>query len=361
MDPLENDLKPVITNLTTLNGTKIPDDDDIIILDDDDLIQTTYNLLNASVPTRSYDSGTTDHNLNMESQTNAENQSMNNNILIDLTNCDDFDLNDIFLLNSNSILQLNSSNNESNHSTIDQIDTKNNIKDEIDLKMFNFNITNRDFIEEILIDDNPEENIHINSITNNNNNTEVPDDNIDPQRASSEGTGKTVSKKSHYFKCEICSKIFNKLFNYKRHLFMHQSKTLPSDSDSNISTNQSFSINECKNCKRKIIDKSNFIKHIKKCDKNYNTRQLPASHSNEHLQITNKSNSKKLPEVIIEKTSKIKPNKNQAYKCEICSKIFNKRFNYHRHLRVHLLNSLINNPVVDDNNQNNLIHSLGVN
>lgn len=63
--------------------------------------------------------------------------------------------------------------------------------------------------------------------------------------------------------------IFVNWFSLKRHIFMHKSR----NTMNRVKTN-SFQLNECQNCKRHILDKSNFAKHVKICQKKETKKSL---------------------------------------------------------------------------------------
>lgn len=99
-------------------------DQDIIILNDDDFIQTTLNLLDR-FPKQS----------SLNTCDNSPREAEDCNVLIDLTA--DFDLNDLFLMNSNNELASLSQDNDPKMSS--KIDN-NLIKDEIEFKVCSFKI-----------------------------------------------------------------------------------------------------------------------------------------------------------------------------------------------------------------------------
>lgn len=200
------------------------DDQDIIILNDDDFIQATFNLFNSHNQT---------NELNEIKPYLIKSPSQTSDLLIDLidlTSCDDFDLNDLFLENSN-LCNMQTNSEVKNY--------ENFIKNEFDFKTFNYYNNNEEIIiNDDDLDESDQSEESVQSISN----------------LSIKSTDKSESKKE--FKCEFCSKIFNKTYNYKRHLLQHQTITKIE--------------NECPNCKRKILDKSNFNKHFKICCKSIN-------------------------------------------------------------------------------------------
>lgn len=308
-----------------LNSCESDKEKDIIILDDDDFVQTTFNLFNPPIETN-------DHQ---------------ENILIDLTSCDDFDLNDIFLMNSNSNMQFQQNQPAEPHDSHAQVP---NIKNEFDFKVFNYNLTRENFgetIEEILIDDNDE---ILNADEENQNKNKDSEDPFGAYRthdSSSETSSTNRSfklKTSNEYKCDQCSKIFSKSYNYKRHIFLHQAKSQDTDdTDQSLTTN--FSINECPKCNRRILDKSNYAKHLKIC-------HLKSSKKNRHNQDSTQNP--------LFTNSHIPAKKqNTLFQCEICSKMFNKKFNYHRHIRVHFLNEIMNHqhdPLIGQSTSESLMN-----
>ena len=381
-------------------------DNNIIILDDDDFIQTTFNLLSknnaspASTTCLSLDNNvdlndaasyvnnrnTSSTNFfNLEntkcnsptttpsissnaSNSSCNNNNNNNNILIDLT-CDDFELNDLFMLHSN---------NEFSNLTTEQTQTNTNsannsnqelatIKNEFDFKVFNFNI--KDFtscIEEILIDDDDEDEEEpmmgnnedeliskqrqqqhqdtslvqdSNSFKNYRNTNDSSSDTSCTTKHSSNRTSNTI------YKCDQCFKTFNKSFNYKRHMYyVHASKETSENNNSTNTNNIHFKrmSNECPNCKRRILDKSNFAKHLRLCNQKILTKkvkyfsypQATCSTANENVSVKN------VP--LNEKMNKAPREAPPTYECELCKKTFSKKFNYHRHIRMHFLNEIMN-------------------
>lgn len=149
-------------------------DNEIIILDDDDFIQTTLNLLD-KLPKPGEDP---DHENN----------------LIDLTS--DFDLNDLF--------QINPGTNNGNKSD-QQI-----VKNELDLKMFNFNFD--ECMEEILIEDDDEHE----DATNINKPMEsmVNDSSLVDTIPFSIGVVASNTVAQKLYKCRDCNKIFHKVYKY---------------------------------------------------------------------------------------------------------------------------------------------------
>ena len=364
-----------INNFTGANHQE----QDIIILDDDDFIQTTFNLLSSTNASSSapITSQVLNPNLDLESpvvgasgatNVNFDNPNQNDqqqSILIDLTSGDDFDLNDLFLIHSNSVSQFNNTANNQNSSqsnTNQNEDEIKSIKNEFDFKAFNFNFGSS--IEEILIDDddealseeNEEESINLINGYDLNKQNELNDLNLLATASSSQPTTSTSaflkyrsndssseasssikSTRIALFKCEYCDKTFNKSYNYKRHLFLHESKT-----SENSSSNSSggFFVNECSKCKRRILDKSNYAKHVKICYhkavKKIKLFSYPsANHCSEASAnpIAEQSDSTEIS------SSKLK---HRGFQCEICSKMFNKKFNFHRHIRMHFLNEIMN-------------------
>jgi hypothetical protein len=110
-----------INNFTSTNDQE----QDIIILDDDDFIQTTFNLLSSSTNTSSapITSQVLSSNIDLQSPVagssaanfdSANQNDQQQSILIDLTSGDDFDLNDLFLIHSNSLSQFNNTANNQN-------------------------------------------------------------------------------------------------------------------------------------------------------------------------------------------------------------------------------------------------------
>jgi hypothetical protein len=367
------------TNYVDMNSkSNTPNDDEheIIILDDDDFIQTTFNIFSSSSSRSINQKESADvknenlyqnHTALIDNLNTSNTSNQQNSILIDLTTCDDFDLNDLLLMHSNNQLNLNQNNQTNSASPISNInqqdpektdDQKKSIKNELDFKIFNFNFGTS--IEEILIDDDDEDdenedeeledeesasdrvNNHKHS-TNLNMPSNLPNDCLQSTSfvmyrtndSSSETSSVKQSKKTIY-KCEICFKTFNKSYNYKRHLFLqHESKS-----------SNSFSINECPNCKRRILDRSNFNKHVRICNqktmkskfKNSSFNIANNSDTNSNNNNNHASNNNPLSQQRITK----KPLMVKKHICEICNKQFNKKFNFHRHIRMHFLNEIMN-------------------
>jgi hypothetical protein len=125
--------------------SQIDEDNDIIVLDDDDFIQTTLNLFESSSSSPSLSHVVKDlkqHQIDDDNESN----------LIDLTNCDDFDLNDLFMIRSHcSTNQFDNISSVQNKDESDQ-QTKILIKHEIDIKTYMGEF--QSCMKEILIDDN---------------------------------------------------------------------------------------------------------------------------------------------------------------------------------------------------------------
>lgn len=243
------DLKPsaddlVNTPIKQQFDTFINDDDpDIIILNDDDLIQAISLFNNSS----------NHHSTDIKQIPTTINDTHESDLLIDLT--DDFDLNDLFLIDSESI--------------------KNEFKTNL-----------------IKSDDNESE------LT---------------QQESFDLNSSIADSNKNALKCLHCGKCFNKSYNYKRHLLQHE-------------TTLSY---ECPNCKRKILDKSNYTKHLKLCCNISPIRQ-------QRTKI---------------KSDQAKSKTFSEYQCSLCFKTFNKKFNYVRHLKVHSLNNMINFQIDTQTNE----------
>lgn len=102
--------------------------------------------------------------------------------------------------------------------------------------------------------------------------------------------------------------------------------------------------------KRRILDKSNFSKHLKLCSQKMLTKKIkyfsyPPSQTSSLNECENNNNNNNKSDN--EKTSKkISPTINgklsTIYDCELCQKKFTKKFNYHRHIRMHFLNEIMN-------------------
>lgn len=272
MTPIKQQSNPYINNNEEI-------DQDIIILNDDDFIQATFNLMeqNEFVPNH--------YEQKYEFKTDTLNNPVDNSDLmidlIDLTSCEDFDLNDLFLIQETS---------ENSFKNDDQNQQQQLIKNEFDFKFFNLN--QNDNIEEIVINDFEE--VYQTESCQSNDDTIIND-----------------SSNKKVLKCDYCSKTFNKTYNYKRHLQQHT---------------EVKNIHTCPGCDRKILDKSNFSKHLKLC-----------------------CNS------TIIKSNDLNPNKslkksNNEYECSICRKVFNKKYNFFRHLKVHSLNNKKNFEHVQSHN-----------
>jgi hypothetical protein len=151
------------------------------------------------------------------------------NILIDLTDAFD-DLNDLFTTNS-SHHQMNANETDARPKAI---------KTEFELKNFNFNFDSSR-ISEILIDDDEEE------------------EEQDEHTESSDGK---LTLQSQKLSCQICSKTFAKLYNFKRHMFLHEAKLNGAHKVLKIDK-CTFRVNQCEKCGREIADKSNFLRHVK--------------------------------------------------------------------------------------------------
>jgi len=101
----------------------------------------------------------------------------------------------------------------------------------------------------------------------------------------------------------------------------------------------SFKMNKCCHCNRNILDKSNYAKHMRICNKNkLNKKKI--QDSSLHQQVNKEA---KLIEIVSDHylLRLTEPCSQQKLQCEICRKIFNKKFNFHRHLRVHYLNEIM--------------------
>jgi hypothetical protein len=406
---IENIYIPSIDKHVTQNGVIDEEDIDnnIIILDDDDFIQTTFNLLsknNASplVASTSTTCLSLDNNVDLNDATasyvnnrnssstnffNLENtkcnspiitspsinssNASNNNILIDLT-CDDFELNDLFMLHSNNEFsnltsEQNQSTNNANTTNSQELAT---IKNEFDFKVFNFNI--KDFtscIEEILIDDDDDEDDEEEPMMGNNEDelilkqqdtaSFVQDSNSFKNyrntNDSSSDTSCTTQKHSsnrtaNIYKCDQCFKTFNKSFNFKRHMYYVHASKKTSENNNNINFKRVS--HECPNCKRRILDKSNFAKHLRLCNQKILTKKVKYfSYPQATCSATNENVSKNPNETTFLKLNKAPREAAAAaaaatvppvYECELCKKTFSKKFNYHRHIRMHFLNEIMN-------------------
>ena len=368
-----------IISLIDQDNQEEVEDNNVIILDDDDFIQTTFNLLNTSASSSMNTPLVNNHDLSVNktshnsiATTNAtfldleapnKQISSASNILIDLT-CDDFDLNDLFMLHSNNEYNL-AIQNQAN-SQIDAFNSSNlkikadctfspqeqvTIKNEFDFKVFNFNI--KDFtscIEEILIDDDNEE-VMANEVNNQhlervetNKELEARETDLSTLNSfskyritndSSSDTSCTTKKSGNIYKCDQCAKTFNKSYNFKRHMIVHTSKE--------AGENSLKRGKECPNCKRRILDKSNFSKHVKICNKKILTKKVKYfSYPSDDTENLSKHSihEQSCLKVIANKCAK--PKVVKLYECEICKKVFNKKFNYHRHIRMHFLNEIMN-------------------
>lgn len=164
-----------------------------------------------------------------------------------------------------------------------------------------------------------------------------------------EQSGKKDTKR---FQCEQCNKRFDKSYNYKRHLFMHKSQT------SNQIKTKNFQINVCPNCDRQILDKSNFVKHLKICNRK-NLQKKKGSILNDY-QVTIQTNEENNDQCDMIESIDISSNKvklassENNLECQLCKKIFNKKFNFNRHLRSHFLNEILSfqsESLVDHNDK----------
>ena len=226
----------------------LSDEQDIIILDDDDFIQTTFNLLNV-LPPKNADAGQQSNMYCFDSHALQQ-----ENTLIDLTSCDDFDLNDLLMIHSNGASQSFMDSNQKKN----QPDSS--IKNEIDFKVFNFHLNNFEgCMEEILIEDEETDN----SAHRQQQAEHLPleaDVSLSPfltyRQASDKGH--TSKEDNKIFKCQVCFKTFNKAYNLNRHLLIHE--------HTEASLFKSLKINECPRCARRIVDRSNFKKHLKICN-----------------------------------------------------------------------------------------------
>jgi hypothetical protein len=142
-----------------------------------------------------------------------------------------------------------------------------------------------------------------------------------------------ASVKKIMYKCETCSKTFNKVYNYKRHIFSHKSR----ESNYRVRTKQ-FQINQCSNCKRRIIDKSNFVKHVKICKQKQLKQRFEKAFESQNtiVELIQIDASPIDDDQLDNKCKKVE------LECELCHKIFNRKFNFHRHLRMHFLNEILN-------------------
>ena len=105
-------------------------------------------------------------------------------------------------------------------------------------------------------------------------------------------------------KCEYCNKVFYKLYNYKRHLLIH---------------NNEYPY-KCDYCSHKFKDQSNYRKHIKLCSHQNDEKTHVTMNAQEQQQMNSS-------------TLKI-----YKYKCDFCEKRFYKKFNLTRHMNMHKLN-----------------------
>ncbi|RNA25898.1 gastrula zinc finger -like [Brachionus plicatilis] len=262
-----NDNKNFILNCKMINQDL---GDEVIILDDDDFIQTTFSLFST--------------NELSQQKEQINNVSLTENLLqpscdfIDLTSNDDFDLYDIFMLNQDQNYNLTSQFNE-NEITL-------SVKPELESKkLTSFQAIPQACLKygEISILDY----------------MSPPDNSIE-----------NLTEKNKRFTCSECIKTFDKSYNYKRHLLLHQIKN-------NESSSFDFESNHCPNCNKQIADRSNFIKHLKIC----------SPHSLENFRSKKKMKSANL----------------NQFSCPICEKIFSKKSNLNRHLGVHFMNELNRN------------------
>lgn len=150
----------------------------------------------------------------------------------------------------------------------------------------------------------------------------------------SSGAG-SMSKRA--YTCETCGKTFNKVYNYKRHMFSHKSR----ESNYRVKT-KLFQVNQCSNCHRRIMDKSNFTKHVRICSskllkKGFEKAVGESSETmSELVQIDDAKPGEGMESPLGKKCKKA------GFECELCRKVFNKKFNFHRHLRMHFLNEILN-------------------
>lgn len=120
----------------------------------------------------------------------------------------------------------------------------------------------------------------------------------------------TLSTFTNEKKCEYCNKVFYKLYNYKRHLLIHNNEYPYS----------------CDYCSHKFKDQSNLKKHLKLCN---------FSHEAETVTITSTTKTITAQQQQQLNSSKLKIYK---YKCDYCEKRFYKKFNLTRHINMHKLN-----------------------
>ena len=221
------------------------DEQDIIILDDDDFMQTTFNLLNV-MPSKIADSGQQSNMYCFDSHPLQQ-----ENTLIDLTSCDDFDLNDLLMIHSNGASHTFADSNQKKNQT-------DSIKNEIDFKVFNFHLNNfESCMEEILIEDEDTDNTVLKQTEH------LPleaDVSLSPFLTYRHAADKshTSKEENKIFKCHVCYKTFNKAYNLNRHLLTHE--------NNDMSLLKSLKTNECPRCARRIVDRSNFKKHLKICN-----------------------------------------------------------------------------------------------
>ncbi len=308
--------------MTPLNQTEnfvhheIDSDQDIIILNDDDFIQATFNLINSSTNNSSQLYNTYENGSDKEAEQNNKTEKnefkptfytepVSNDSdfrlidLIDLTACDDFDLNDLFLIHDASNQAVNS--NQTEICSASQSEDLKIVKNEFDFKMLNTACFQQEIEEIVINDDDLEENY------------EDKDYQLSISLPSFSSENDHSFKSSKSLQCTFCSKTFNKIYNFKRHLLQHESQN---------------NLNECPNCTRKILDKSNFSKHLKICCKSEIQNKLSVSFKT--VQKRNRTSLKKLNE----------------FDCNICGKEFKKKFNFIRHLKVHSLNSQMNDNLL---------------
>ena len=321
----------------------------IIILDDDDFIQTTLNLFNQhhshanTTPVSNFNPVVTSPVLFSSSMTQVnqtqthqqQNQnSDSNNILIDLT-CDDFDLNDIFFMSTKN--QFTSSSAEKKPDVSNELIKTDKVLVKSELISIDFNLNNfNSCYEEILIDDDDDENYDSNDSEENYGSYEITNQNLD----SSDQSSTSASNGGKALKCENCLKTFNKLYNYKRHMFLHLTKDgLQPTASNDVTAFDGFDVNTCPKCERKILDRSNFKKHLRICCKNDTSIDLS------EFETVRKSRQHTLSKIKTEKSIKLFANhlRSKKFQCEICKKVFNKKFNFHRHLRLHFLNETMHN------------------
>jgi hypothetical protein len=101
-------------------------------------------------------------------------------------------------------------------------------------------------------------------------------------------------------------------------------------------------MNECCHCKRHILDKSNYAKHMRICNKKNLKKTIEDSSAS--MQSIQVNNDMKCIEIVPKdylSTTKNATCSKQELQCELCRKIFNKKFNFHRHLRVHFLDEIM--------------------